>query len=100
VHLINFCGGGQVFAPKSATAHTLDRCKQAETSHTNSTFGFLPTQKPTLKKPKELFFATARKKMKFYCHRTKHSFILLLTHKPNPKKMKECFRQSFMTAHF
>jgi len=29
-------------------------------SRTNSTFGFLPTQKPTLKKPKELFFANAR----------------------------------------
>jgi hypothetical protein len=41
------------------------RCKQAETSRTNSTFGFLPTQKPTLKKPKELFFANAKKKVKF-----------------------------------
>jgi hypothetical protein len=29
-------------------------------SRTNSTFGFLPTHKPTLKKPKELFFANAR----------------------------------------
>jgi hypothetical protein len=29
---------------------------------TNSTFGFLPTRKPTKKKPKELFFANARKK--------------------------------------
>lgn len=26
VHLINFCGGGQVIAPKSATALILDRC--------------------------------------------------------------------------
>ncbi|MGK0436972.1 MAG: hypothetical protein ACJAX0_001214 [Flavobacteriales bacterium] len=25
-------------------------------SRTNSTFGFLPTHKPTQKKPKELFF--------------------------------------------
>tara|TARA_R100001132_G_C3273253_1_gene95311 strand:- start:3395 stop:3538 length:144 start_codon:yes stop_codon:yes gene_type:complete len=31
-------------------------------NRTNSTFGFLPTQKPTLKKPKELFFANARLK--------------------------------------
>jgi len=28
-----------------------------KTSRTNSTFGFLPTHKPTLKKPKELFFS-------------------------------------------
>jgi len=26
-------------------------------SRTNSTFGFLPTRKPTQKKPKELFFS-------------------------------------------
>jgi hypothetical protein len=31
-------------------------------SRTNSTFGFLPTHKPTLKKPKELFFANAQPK--------------------------------------
>jgi hypothetical protein len=35
---------------------------QAETSRTNSTFGFLPTQTPTLKKPKELFLSHARKR--------------------------------------
>jgi len=45
---------------KHATNHTQNRCKQAETSHTNSTFGFLPTHKPALKKPKELFLANAR----------------------------------------
>jgi hypothetical protein len=30
-------------------------------NRTNSTFGFLPTQKPTQKKTKELFFATAHR---------------------------------------
>jgi hypothetical protein len=33
---------------------------QKRASRTNSTFGFLPTHKPTLKKPKELFSANAR----------------------------------------
>lgn len=28
LHLINFCGGGQVIASKSATALILDRCVQ------------------------------------------------------------------------
>jgi len=27
VHLVNFCGGGQVITLKSATALILDRCK-------------------------------------------------------------------------
>jgi len=30
-------------------------------NRTNSTFGFLPTRKPTQKKPKELFFANAHR---------------------------------------
>ena len=30
MHLLNFCGGGQVNALKSATALILDRYKQAE----------------------------------------------------------------------
>jgi hypothetical protein len=33
-----------------------DVVSKLKTSRTNSTFGFLPTHKPTLKKPKELFF--------------------------------------------
>jgi len=33
----------------------MPHCKKTA-NRTNSTFGFLPTQKPTLKKPKELFF--------------------------------------------
>jgi hypothetical protein len=48
---------------KHATNHTQQRYAQLKkASRTNSTFGFLPTHKPTLKKPKELFFANARKK--------------------------------------
>jgi hypothetical protein len=48
---------------KTATAHIHQRYAQLKiASRTNSTFGFLPTRKPTQKKPKELFFANARKK--------------------------------------
>jgi len=36
------------------------RCKQAEKPATQKHIWFLPTRKPTLKKPKELFFANAR----------------------------------------
>jgi len=37
--------------------------KKKEALPTNSTFGFLPTRNPTLKKPKELFLANARFKI-------------------------------------
>jgi hypothetical protein len=40
-----------------------NRCAAYKKSqHTNSTFGFCRHAKPTLKKPKELFFANARPK--------------------------------------
>jgi len=43
-----------------ATNHTHQRCvSYGKTSRTNSTFGFLPSHKPTLKKPKELFSSNA-----------------------------------------
>ena len=47
-------------APRFLAADRYAQLKEA--SRTNSTFGFLPTRKPTQKKPKELFFANARKK--------------------------------------
>jgi len=49
-------------AQHKPTLHSCDVVRQCKASRTNSTFGFLPTQKPTLKKPKELFLANARKK--------------------------------------
>ena len=65
VHLINFCGGGQVIAPKSATALILDRCAAYKKSQPHKQhIWFLPMRKPTLKKPKELFFANTRLKTK------------------------------------
>jgi hypothetical protein len=64
VHLINFGGGGQVIALKSATALILDRCAAYKKKPTHKQHIWsLPTQKPTLKKPKELFFANARPKI-------------------------------------
>jgi len=36
--------------------------QHTKASRKNSTFVFLPTQEPTLKKPKELFSANAREK--------------------------------------
>jgi hypothetical protein len=36
LHLIKFCGGGQVFALKSATALILDRCGAFEHNYTEN----------------------------------------------------------------
>ncbi len=43
---------------KLVTPHIRNRCKQAETSRTNSTFGFFPTHKPTLKNQMRCFLPT------------------------------------------
>jgi len=43
-----------------ATNHIQTRCKQAEKPAAQTAHLVLPTRKPTLKKPKELFFANAR----------------------------------------
>ena len=48
-----------------ATFHTQDRCAAYKKSQPHKQhIWFLPTQKPTLKKPKELFFANARNEIK------------------------------------
>jgi hypothetical protein len=42
--------------------HSLTLSLSVKANRTNGTFGFFPTDKPTLKKPKEPFFSNARQK--------------------------------------
>lgn len=56
------CSGltGSCFESPNGTIH-VTVVRHTKTHRTNSTFGFCQRTKPTLKKPKELFFANARK---------------------------------------
>ncbi|NCQ12125.1 MAG: hypothetical protein GW809_08320 [Bacteroidetes bacterium] len=75
VHLINFCGGGQVIALKSATALILDRWATFKSPLHKQHIWFLPTHKANAKKPKDLALSHSTKKKYF---RIQNIFIYLL----------------------
>ena len=57
---LNFCAKLNICALISATSPSCKTLGNIQKAHrTNSTFGFCRHAKPTLKKPKELFFANA-----------------------------------------
>jgi hypothetical protein len=63
VQLINFGGYRQFSVPKPPLLLAANRCAAYKKSQPHKQhIWFLPTQKPTLKKPKELLFTNARQK--------------------------------------
>jgi hypothetical protein len=58
VHLINFSGGGQVIALKSATALILDRCASCKNPPHKQAHLVLPMHKSNVENQKSLFLPT------------------------------------------